>query len=199
MRIWCSRAVSAAEFVGGSGVLWLALPGLSDMIPQNHCINDPPEKYRKVNPTEIVLKYFNLSFWGLRKNATVLVSVVHPAIEYAWWSLYICPFFEDPNVGSIQGCRAYRVTAQKSPCRARSWEANAQDLDNVQKSAAALGLSADVKEEFWGSPWSLPNITHCDVVEVMLWTSNMRHDSSCVIQAVVAGRFFNFWWWYHHH
>ena len=102
--------------------------GLSDMIPQNNCINDPLEKYRKVNPTEIVLKYFNLSFWGLRKNATVLVSVVHPAIEYSWWSLYICSFFEDPNVGSIQGCHAYRVTAQKSPCRARSWEANAQDF-----------------------------------------------------------------------
>ena len=47
-----------------SRVCW----GLSDMIPQNHCINDPSEKYRKVNPTKIVLKYFNLSFWGLRKK-----------------------------------------------------------------------------------------------------------------------------------
>ena len=63
-----------------SRVCW----GLSDMIPQNNCINEPPRKIYKSKPYRNSAKiYFNLSFWGLRKNATVLVSVVHPAIEYS--------------------------------------------------------------------------------------------------------------------
>ena len=91
--------------------------GLRDMISWNHCIvlYSNPQEDRKVNPTEIVIRYTFRNLFGDYYNANVLVSVVHPwAIEHSGRSLYVRSFFENGNVGNIQGCHGDRVTAQKS-------------------------------------------------------------------------------------
>lgn len=116
----------------GSGVLWPFLVSATWFLTTINCIWTP-EKYRKVNPTEIVLRYtFTYLFGDCEKMPLCWVSVVHPLNTRD----DLCIFARFSRI--LMSAASKVVVRTGSPlrnplqCRARSWEANAQDFDNVQ-------------------------------------------------------------------